>query len=152
MHCLTVFICSRWPFQLVNTYNNDKFLHAMTQKTRKEIDSCSDPFGNVRHSCPIIFCLATLAHACFPTVTCLVSFTTSMLFSLFFFCYLPSSFVPPRRPCLRLVTLSVAGVLNWLLISYHWLDGRCLYVACNCMQRFPSQQQAHSLISFMILR
>jgi hypothetical protein len=37
-----------FSFQLVNTYQNDKILHAMTQKSRKEIDSCSDPFGNVR--------------------------------------------------------------------------------------------------------
>ncbi len=51
---MSIHICSHEPIQLVNTYQNDKMLHAMTQKSRKEIESCNDPFGNVRFPFPTL--------------------------------------------------------------------------------------------------
>jgi hypothetical protein len=71
---------SQSPFQLVNTYQNDKLLHAMTQKSRKEIDSCSDPFGNVR--LPISLILVLLKYRIAQFVSCCSLFAFAERFFL----------------------------------------------------------------------
>ena len=126
-------------------------LHAMTQKSRKEIDSCSDPFGNVRHSCPIVCVWESSFTHVLQLLLALFPWYSVNIFSLLSACVFDAA----RQPCLRLLTLSVAGLLKLISDSIS-VAGWLIYIRCLCFAcvifRVLQQVQAHSLFSFMILR